>query len=272
MNLRIAHHKILLWFVAFLITISAAVYQRLTGPTHPKRGKVMIEDTKISYKFWRSYTVNKDVPVSLTVPDTNITGYVRYVRYKSHDEWQDIPLERDGDRLVTSLPHQPAAGKIAYFVYLEKNDQHVSLTGNDAIILRYKGDVPAVFLIPHVLIMFLAMMFSNRTLLEALDARGKAFRYMLWTIGLFFVGGLILGPAVQKYAFGAFWTGFPFGIDLTDNKTLIAMLGWIWAWFKNRNGRDGRGWIVFAAILMLAIYLIPHSMLGSELDYTKLPE
>lgn len=272
MNLRIAHHKILLWFIAFLITISSAVYQRLTGPTHPKRGKIMIDETRISYKFWRSYTVAKDTPVRLAAPDTNITGYVRYVRYKSHDDWQDIAFQREGDMLVAYLPHQPAAGKIAYFVFLKKGDLSISLTGDEPIVLRYKGDVPASILLPHVLIIFLAMLFSNRTLLEALDSRGNAFRYMLWTIGLFFVGGLILGPAVQKYAFGAFWTGFPFGIDLTDNKTLFAMLGWIWAWFKNRNGKDGRGWIVFAAILMLAVYLIPHSVLGSELDYTKLPE
>jgi hypothetical protein len=225
MNLRIAHHKILLWIIAFFITISSAVYQRLTGPTHPKRGKVMIEETNISYKLLRSYAVEKNVPVSITAPDSLISGYVRYVRYKSNDDWQDIPFQREGDKLVANLPHQPAAGKIAYFVFLKKGDAAISLTGDDSIILRYKGDVPAAILLPHVLIMFLAMLFSNRTLLEAFDARGKAARYMVWTIGLFFVGGLILGPAVQKYAFGSFWTGFPFGIDLTDNKTLIAMLG-----------------------------------------------
>ena len=44
------------------------------------------------------------------------------------------------------------------------------------------------------------------------------------------------------------------------------------ALFKNRGGRDGRGWILFAAIVMLVIYLIPHSLLGSELDYTKMPQ
>ena len=36
------------------------------------------------------------------------------------------------------------------------------------------------------------------------------------------VGGFILGPLVQNYAFGELWTGVPFGWDLTDNKTLIA--------------------------------------------------
>ena len=79
------------------------------------------------------------------------------------------------------------------------------------------------------------MLLSNRTGLETLDPAGQSKKYMLWTIGFFWVGGLILGPAVQKYAFDAWWTGIPFGYDLTDNKTLIAMLGWLWAWFKNRN-------------------------------------
>jgi len=112
------------------------------------------------------------------------------------------------------------------------------------------------------------MFLSNRAGLEALDQRGKAYKYMLWTIGFFLVGGFILGPLMQKYAFENLWTGFPFGIDLTDNKTLIVMLGWLWAWFKNRTGKEGRGWIIFAAVLMLAAYLIPHSVLGSE----RIPE
>ena len=114
------------------------------------------------------------------------------------------------------------------------------------------------------------MLFANRTALEALDEKGNSYRYLLWTIGLLFIGGLILGPIMQKYAFGALWTGFPLGKDLTDNKTLISFLFWLFAWYKNRGGHNRRGWILFAAIINLAIYLIPHSMLGSELEYSKI--
>jgi len=73
---------------------------------------------------------------------------------------------------------------------------------------------------------------------------------------------------VQKYAFDAFWTGFPFGYDLTDNKALIAMLFWLAAWLASRT-RDRRGWIILAALVMFIIFMIPHSLLGSELDYTQ---
>jgi len=273
-NLKIAHHKLLLWILAAVITISSAIYQRMTGPTYPKRGRVQFMEHKVSFKLLRSQYVEQDIPIALTIPDTSITGYVKYRRYKSSDEWSSLPLQREGEKLIAHIPHrhQEAAGKLIYSIYLTKNDQTISLTGDDPIVLRFKGQVPAFVLVPHVLFMFLAMVFANRAGLEALDERGRAYKYLLWTIGLFFIGGFILGPLVQKYAFGALWTGWPLGKDLTDNKTLIAMLAWLWAWYKNRGGRQARGWIIFAAIMMLAVYLVPHSLLGSEIDYTKTVE
>ncbi len=271
-NFPIAHRKVILWIIALLITLSSAVYQRLTGPASPIRGKVILGEDRISFKLLRTKTTGSDVEITLHVPDVTVGGYVRFRRYKSLDEWTDIPLSRAGDNLTAYLPQQPPAGKLMYFVYLEKDGRELSLTENKPVILRYKGGVPAAILLPHVLIIFLAMIWSNRTGLEALDANGKARRYMFTTIILFLLGGFIMGPLVQKYAFGVLWSGIPFGYDLTDNKVLIALFGWIWALWKNSRGKDNRMWIALAALLMLIIYMIPHSLLGSELDYTKLPQ
>jgi uncharacterized membrane protein len=71
---------------------------------------------------------------------------------------------------------------------------------------------------------------------------------------------------VQKYAFGELWTGIPFGWDLTDNKTLIGFIFWFIAVWKIRK-EDKYLWVIIAAIVLLAIYSIPHSMFGSELNY-----
>jgi len=79
---------------------------------------------------------------------------------------------------------------------------------------------------------------------------------------------MILGPVVQKYAFGALWTGIPFGWDLTDNKTLIAFIFWILAVMLNRK-KDKPLVTVLAAFILLMVYSIPHSLFGSELDYTS---
>jgi hypothetical protein len=79
---------------------------------------------------------------------------------------------------------------------------------------------------------------------------------------------MVLGPIVQKHAFVAYWTGIPFGWDLTDNKTLIAWLTWILACLLPLS-RAGwrRALIIVAAVVTTAIYLIPHSVQGSQLDY-----
>jgi len=268
-DLKLAHHKAFLWILAFVITLSSAVYQRLTGPTYPVRGTEMFAGTEACYRFPRSESVGKDVEVAVSVVDQAVTATVRYRRYKSEDSWSELAMERKGDSLLANLPEQPAAGKLMYLVNLSKDEKTHALAGGEPIILRYKGAVPGTVLLPHIIFMFLAMLVGNRAAFEALDSRGRSKTYMLWTIGLFGIGGLILGPIVQKYAFDAYWTGIPFGHDLTDNKVLIAMAVWLWAWWTNRGDRRNRGWIFIAGLVQLAIYLIPHSTLGSEIDYTK---
>jgi hypothetical protein len=89
------------------------------------------------------------------------------------------------------------------------------------------------------------------------------------------IGGLMLGPIVQKYAFGAYWTGWPFGSDLTDDKTLGMWLAWVaavvvWRRRPDPSDRVARGATIAAALAMIAVYLVPHSLRGSQLDYGKL--
>jgi hypothetical protein len=212
----------------------------------------------------------KDCEVSVKVPAADVVGTVEYKRYKTEDPWTEIPMERHDDKLVAFLPKQPMAGKLAYAVLLLKDEKKVSLTGADPIVIRFKGVVPMAVLIPHVLIMFLAMLFSTRAGLAALGRKSNPRKLALWAAALLFIGGFILGPLVQHFGFGSYWTGFPLGFDLTDNKTLIAMIGWIIALIAGRKGKPARGWVLAAAILLLVVYSIPHSLLGSELDYSKL--
>ena len=92
-------------------------------------------------------------------------------------------------------------------------------------------------------------------------------KLILWTIGFLFAGGLILGPIVQLFAFDALWTGWPVGTDLTDNKTAVALLAWVVTGIALRNSHRSKAWVLLAAIITLVVYLIPHSLYGSELDY-----
>jgi len=260
------------WTLAVTITLAVAVYQRMTGPTYPLRGKVNFENVEIKYKLLRSHGGKTDQPVELTLPDTSVSAFLFYKRFKTTDEFTRLKMIRNAGTLVSALPNQPPAGKLQYKVILSFNEQEVSLAGDEPVIIRYKGGVPLGILIPHVIFMFLAMFISTRAGIEALDPKGSPRKYALWTTALLFAGGLIFGPLVQKFAFGEFWTGFPFGYDLTDNKTLIAFIGWIAAIVAGRGGKPARWWVLGASIVLMAIYLIPHSVMGSELDYSKMNE
>jgi hypothetical protein len=114
------------------------------------------------------------------------------------------------------------------------------------------------------------MLFSTRAGLEGIARGANTFQLTIWTTVLMFVGGLVFGPAVQRYAFGEFWTGWPFGHDLTDTKTFVAFIFWPVALWRARIQGRGRVWTIVASIVTLVIFLIPHSVLGSELDYTKM--
>ncbi|MCF8240728.1 MAG: hypothetical protein K9J16_05020 [Melioribacteraceae bacterium] len=258
------------WFLAFIITASSAVYQRLTGPTYPISGEQTVLNQKIEYKFLTSMGGDDDADVRVTVPDNNIEGKLFWKRYKTSDDWTIQNMERDGDTLFTALPNQPPAGKLRYYVELTSAGQNLKLPPGDDVVIRFKGEVPTLILILHVIAMFGSMLLSTRTGLEFFRKEPKLKNLTLWTIGFLLAGGFILGPIVQKYAFDAYWTGFPFGYDLTDNKTLIALVGWLIAYFMYKRSEKPKNWALFASILLLLIFMIPHSVMGSELDYEKL--
>jgi hypothetical protein len=260
----------LLWIVAIIITIFSAYYQRVTGPTYPVSGKVTLGNETINYKLERSHSSNTPLKIQIEVKNQEVTGNVYWKRLKTNDEWSVIKMIRDNDKLIAEIPPQPPAGKIEYSVELFYDGKSVLIPKEEVVVLRFKGDVPAYILIPHILFIFLAMVFSTRCGLEYFNSDKNYKKLVNLTILLIIIGGFIFGPLVQYYAFGKFWTGFPFGIDLTDNKTLIALVVWLIAYYKMKKSKDYEKWILIAAIVMFIVFLIPHSLLGSELDYSKM--
>ena len=261
----------LFWILAFIITAGSAVFQRKTGPTWPVDGEVSFSNSIIKYEFERSHEGKTDHKVEIEVLNENVGGTLYYKRYKTNDEWTSLPMMRKENILTGFLPHQPPAGKLLYYVELNTENSKLSIPEKGPIEIRFKGEVPMAIIIIHVFFMFAAMLVSTKAGIQVL-IKGKNIRkYALWTAALMFIGGFILGPLMQKYAFGDFWTGFPFGFDLTDNKTLIAMIAWVIALIKGRNDQKADGWVLAASIITFVIFMIPHSMLGSELDYSSLP-
>ncbi len=254
------------WTLAFLITLSAAYYQKRTGPTYPQKGTLINNTTILKYKLIRSSDTGKDLLIKIPIAK-NTQGILFYKRFNTADKYTVVEMKNQNDTLIAAMPSQPPAGKLFYTIRLKPNGQDVWGT-EKPVVVRFKGSVPLWVLIPHIFFMFLAMFFSNFTGLLAIGNRSKQMKFAIITLGVTIIGGLFLGPVVQKFAFGELWTGVPFGWDLTDNKTLIGFTGWLVAVFANYK-KERRGWFIVAAILTIIVYSIPHSMFGSQLDYNS---
>jgi len=263
------YQSALIWIFAFLFTAFLAIYQRTTGPTYPIRNKIQLGSSLVKYKLPRSADCGQDMPVKISIADTAVHGEFTYKRFKSNDEWTTVPMIRQGNELVSMIPMQPAAGKVSYKITLLKNQQKYSLNDDHEVVLRFKGHVPLIVLIFHIITIFGAMLLSTVTCLEAIFKGKNVLKYIWLTVVLFFAGGMILGPVVQKFAFDAFWTGWPFGHDLTDNKTFVGLVFWVIALIVQYRKPGNRSWPIIAGVVFLVVFLIPHSALGSEIDYTK---
>lgn len=280
------------WLLAIIITLGAAYYQRVTGPTYPKKAKFKLIEEEYEMKLPRSAESGKKCRIILFTENRPLVGKVVYKRFNVDEPYDTIPMHwyMEGrldepvkqvlhrifggrpleyyphEALVGELPKQPPAGKLQYYFLFKENDKTMTIAQDNPVVVRYKGKVPSWILILHVVFIFIAMLTSTLTGILALMKHRKFRFYMWFTLVLVLIGGLVFGPIVQKFAFGAYWTGVPFGWDLTDNKLLIGFLAWLAAALLNIK-RNRMRYAFAAALVMLVVFSIPHSMYGSELDY-----
>ncbi|MBK9293533.1 MAG: hypothetical protein IPM57_03675 [Oligoflexia bacterium] len=256
-------------FLALVFSLSTALYQRLTGPTHPKRIKIVVDNQKFSFKTLRSHETTSGALIEIPKGLEKYNPQLVFRRYPTNDEWSKIPFSLG----AASLPIQPAAGKLEYQIQITNTEGINKLYPQSPVRLRYKDPVPLTILIPHIYSMFAALLFGAWAILEAVLFKRRKDKEplaipsaVLLCTGFFLLGGFILGPFVQKFAFGEYWTGFPFGDDFTDNKVLFSVIFWLLAFVLNFKKPHPKSAIA-AAIIMFAMYLIPHSFGGSQFDY-----
>ncbi len=260
--------KTLLWGLSFLIMAGFAVFQRMTGPTYPVKGG-KVEGTGIyHYRFPRSCTTGGNDCLVQVLSEPPLEGRVEWRRYRTGEPFQAAPMEFKNTRLFYFLPSQPPAGKLEYRVFVKSPSGERELTGAP-VVTRFKGAVPGWILVPHIVLMSLFMLFSVRIFLSSAFGAPPVRHSVPATVAFLVLGGFVFGPLTQYYAFGQAWTGFPFGMDLTDNKTLLMLVFWLPALWAVLKERPARLWLNLAFAVTAAVYFVPHSLFGSELDYSK---
>ena len=93
-----------------------------------------------------------------------------------------------------------------------------------------------------------------------------------WLTLILFVGGFPIGIWLNYQIYGAYWTGFPVGRDITDSKTLLIFIYWLVLLFLVKGTAFGgdktrdlvqpavaRMLTIIGALISVGLYLVPHS-------------
>jgi len=253
--------SVLFWILAVAITIASAVYQRLTGPTYPLAGAMKLANGhEVSFSLQRTHAGGDPAQVAVLTHDSAIGGTLMWRSYRSAEPWQTSAMQYDGAMLRGEMPARSALEKIEYQIALNAEGQETLLPQGGPLMMRFKGEVPLWVLIPHVLVMFAAMLLATRTGLEVFAPQASIARFVNWTVISLFIGGFVMGPLATYFAFDLWWTGWPVGNDITDNKTLIAFVVWVITWAVSKRVSNPKPWVFVAAIVMLIVFMIPHSI------------
>ncbi len=198
------------------------------------------------------------------------------------------PKTEEGSVFEASIPLHPKGSQAWY--YLEaigrrgSEEVRITLPEMDSgrphpIRLKFEGEVPAHIIIPHIISIFAAIFFATLTLFTAVDMKrgrgtlGKSVKYCAITLLLLFIGFFPFGWAMNYFAFGVLWEAFPFGRDVTDNKSQIMFLFWLitlimvkgtfWGKSESKNLVTGRVYstlVIVSFVATMIILAVPHSL------------
>ncbi len=252
-----------LWIVATVLTLVFGAWQRVSGPTYPIYGHDALGGQAFRYKLERTHAGAGDAVVRIAL-DAPAEGTLEWREHEPAGPWSAVPMTSLSSEkgLAAAIPHHPAPQKVDYRVTLRAGGSSVTLPPAGHATLRFRNDVPAWVLIPHIIVMMGALLLAVRVALECFRREPNLRMLTLRTLSATFLGGFPLGMAVSGYAFGQPWGGFPLGNDATDNKTLIAFVAWLIAAavvMRAKDARAARPVVLAASLVMLFVYLVPHS-------------
>ena len=159
--------------MAVVITLVLSIYQRMTGPTYPKKVTIELNGESYKIKLPRS-GVQTDEIVKLKGVPQNAEAQLHYRQYPTENDYTTEDFKWVDGEWQAALPVQPVAGKLQYYVTVGGQDY----PGDEPLVIRFRNDVAATILIPHILLMFGAMLFAVYTLLLVVTHR--AYKKWLW--------------------------------------------------------------------------------------------
>ncbi|MBP8960209.1 MAG: hypothetical protein KBG40_07260 [Bacteroidales bacterium] len=85
--------KSLIWLLAVIITLAASVYQRMTGPTNPKKAEVQVNGQVYRLKLVRSLGLDEQPVIRLAIYDSTVSARLYYKRFKTSDDYTETEFK-----------------------------------------------------------------------------------------------------------------------------------------------------------------------------------
>lgn len=278
------------WKLGIAFVVVFLLFALSKGSTH-RRKAVVVEKlgARIVHLTTSEHIGAGDASIKAVVETTSplSPGSIRlYYKIGRQGTLSWAPMERMAgtDTFAGFVPHQAKGWQAYYYVQVETTQGQVvtlpdaQTPGSRSFLLKFKGVVHPFVTIGHVLCMFSAVFILLVAFFYAFDIlRGKRFVHqalapILWALLFLFIGGFPLGWIMAAQTFGKPWSGFPFGWDITDNKTLLAFLYWFIllilvyrSLFTKDSSKDlippkAFAWLtILGTLLTIWIYLVPHS-------------
>jgi len=207
------------------------------------------------------------------------------------EEFRSVDMglkEGENDVFVAFIPYHKKGTQAWYYVEAQKQTEDtkvaVSLPDRNSpnfkpILLKFEGNVPPYIIVSHVFCNFAGIFFSVLALFSVINLKKgkstlkKSVIFSLFTFIFLFTGFLIIGSALNYFAFGVMWEAFPFGRDVTDNKSQIILLSWLVTLFLVKGTILGKNpsknlvsektystMVIISFVVTVVMYLIPHSI------------
>jgi hypothetical protein len=280
--------KFLKIIIAVLITLAVLGYARKTSVG--RSAKISIEKEGIKIEQMTTPKQEGETPAVIKANVSNASTVKLFYKVGDKPEYEIYEMKESQSEkglYETSVPTYPKGIRGYYYIEASSGQKPaliVTLPDKSSpkfkpVTLKYQGKPPAWLILIHVLTAFIAVFFAVLSVFSAWrvkkdnNAISAAIINPLLAVISMFVSFFPSGFAMNWYTFGTIWEAFPFGKDITDNKSQIIFLAWllILILFKgslfgksdNKNLVGSKLYfpaVSIAFLVMLIIYAIPHSL------------
>jgi hypothetical protein len=250
------------WALALVLALGGLLAQRLLSSELPLSLLVEHEGRQVTTELDRNHLGPGGQRLSVQGVDSAWTGELIWRPAGGEGEFVRTPLRSLGSLMTGEIPAQERGTRVEYRLEIATERGALRLPEHGTVFTRFRGAAPLWVSLSHVILLSLGLLFALRAGLEALALGERALLFAGASLLSFLGGGLILGPLMKHHAYGFLWAGPPRGLDSTDTKTLVVVFAWLLPLLLRARGRRARGWIILAALLSLAAFLIPHSTFG----------